>query len=631
VGAADRKRPTMHATAFRLPLAILAFVGVALFFPNTAQAAAQTATAGQAVTFSVSADGTSPFSYQWYKNSVAISGATSSSYTLSACAACDTGTYYVVVSNLAGSTTSDNAVLTVNTAPAITTQPTNQAATVGASVTFTAAASGTPAPTYQWQKNGVNISGATNASYTIASVAATDDATYTVVATNSAGSAISSSATLTVLSSLPNAVAYRTTTFPDTVTSGAAVSFSYNVTNIGTKTWGGNHYLWLRDANGTTLEVVPLSGVAPGGSRTVILSFTAPVASGIYVYYVQAFEAGVELFSTQVALALAVVPSLPNAITCNTTTFPDTVTPGAAIDFSYDVTNTGTKTWGGNHYLWLRDANGTTLDIVPLSGVAPGESRTVNLSFTAPMTPGTYTYYVQALEAGVELFSTQTTLILAVVPSLPNALTFNTTTFPDTVTPGVMVPFSYNVTNTGTKTWGGNHYLWLRDANGTALSIVTLSGVAPGGSRTVNLSFIAPATPGIYTYYVQALEAGVELFSTQETLILAVVPSLPNALTYNTTTFPNTATRGATVRFSYNVTNTGTKTWGGNHYLWLRDANDTTLNVVPISGVAPGGSRTVNLGFTAPMTPGTYTYYVQALEAGVELFSTQATLLLTVQ
>jgi hypothetical protein len=195
----------MHATAFRLPLAILAFLGAALFTSNLAQAAAQTATVGQVVTFSVSADGTSPFSYQWYKNSAAISGAKSASYTLSACAASDAGTYYVLVSNLAGSTTSDNAVLTVNTvaiAPVFTTQPVGQIVGAGASVTFIAAASGSPSPTYQWQKNGTNISGATSASYSIASVNTANAGTYTVKATNSSGSATSNGAVLMVRTAL---------------------------------------------------------------------------------------------------------------------------------------------------------------------------------------------------------------------------------------------------------------------------------------------------------------------------------------------------------------------------------------------------------------------------------------------
>ncbi len=74
---------------------------------------------GQSVTFSVGVLGTPPFTYQWYKNSVAISGATSSTYSLPSLASGDAGTYYVVVSDTYGNTVqSSNAVLAVNT-PAV--------------------------------------------------------------------------------------------------------------------------------------------------------------------------------------------------------------------------------------------------------------------------------------------------------------------------------------------------------------------------------------------------------------------------------------------------------------------------------------------------------------------------------
>ena len=192
----------MHTTAFRFLFAALAFAGIALLASNSAQAAAASATAGQTVTFSVTVDGTAPFSYQWYKAGVSIAGATSASYVISGVQLTDAGTYYAYIANSAGSTTSDNAVLTVNLATvaiSFTTQPASQTVTAGAAVTFTAVASGSPAPTFQWRKNGANITGATGASYTIASATTADAGTYAVVATNSAGSATSNNAVLTVI------------------------------------------------------------------------------------------------------------------------------------------------------------------------------------------------------------------------------------------------------------------------------------------------------------------------------------------------------------------------------------------------------------------------------------------------
>ncbi len=85
------------------------------------------------------------------------------------------------------------------TAPAITTQPANQSVTAPATATFSVVASGTAPLSYQWQMNNSNISGATSASYTTpATSSAEDGETFDVVVTNSAGSATSNTATLSV-------------------------------------------------------------------------------------------------------------------------------------------------------------------------------------------------------------------------------------------------------------------------------------------------------------------------------------------------------------------------------------------------------------------------------------------------
>ena len=84
-------------------------------------------------------------------------------------------------------------------APAIATQPADQAAIAGQSASFSVTASGTAPLSYQWQRNGVVISGATSSTYTLASTAVADSgAKFTVAVTNSAGSSTSNGATLTV-------------------------------------------------------------------------------------------------------------------------------------------------------------------------------------------------------------------------------------------------------------------------------------------------------------------------------------------------------------------------------------------------------------------------------------------------
>ncbi len=169
----------------------------------TTQPVNQSVTAGQTATFSVVASGTAPLSYQWRKNTANIGGATASSYTTPATTSADNGAKFdVVVSNTAGNITSAQATLTVNSAPVaptISTQPANQTVNAGQTATFSVVASGTAPLTYQWQKNGVAITGATAASYTTPVTTTADSGElFRVVVSNSAGNVTSNSATLTV-------------------------------------------------------------------------------------------------------------------------------------------------------------------------------------------------------------------------------------------------------------------------------------------------------------------------------------------------------------------------------------------------------------------------------------------------
>ena len=98
-----------------------------------------------------------------------------------------------------GSGTQATAPVVTSNAPAITAQPTSQTVTVGQAVGFSVTATGAAPLTYQWNRNGASISGATAATYTTpATTSGDNNAVFAVVVTNSAGSITSDSATLTV-------------------------------------------------------------------------------------------------------------------------------------------------------------------------------------------------------------------------------------------------------------------------------------------------------------------------------------------------------------------------------------------------------------------------------------------------
>jgi len=296
----------------------------------TAQPVGQTVTVGQTATFTVAATGSAPLSYQWRKNSVAIAGMTSSSYTTPATTTADNGAQFtVVLSNSVGSVGSSVAMLTVSAAsvpPSITTQPASQTVTAGQTATFSVAATGTAPLTYQWKKNSVVISGANSSSYTTPVTMSSDTgAQFTVVVSNAAGSVTSSTAMLTVsAASVPPSI----TTQPasQTVTAGQTATFSVAATGTAPLT-----YQWKKNS-------VVISGANSS-------SYTTPVTmssdTGAQFTVVVSNAAGSVTSST--AMLTVSAASVPPSIT--TQPASQTVTAGQTATFSVAATGTAPRTY----------------------------------------------------------------------------------------------------------------------------------------------------------------------------------------------------------------------------------------------------------------------------------------------
>ncbi len=164
----------------------------------------QTVCAGAPASFSVTASGTPSPTFQWRKNGTNIGGATAATYNIASTVAGDAGSYDCVVTNSCGSVTSNAATLTVNTGPSITSNPSNQSVPPGGTANYGVVASGTAPLSYQWRKDGSNlsdggdISGATTPNLSIANADPSDEGAYDVVVTNACGSATSTAADLGV-------------------------------------------------------------------------------------------------------------------------------------------------------------------------------------------------------------------------------------------------------------------------------------------------------------------------------------------------------------------------------------------------------------------------------------------------
>lgn len=229
----------------------------------TVQPNSGTIARGQTANFTVTATGTAPLAYQWSKDGVVISGATSSTLTIPGAQPVNAGAYTVTVSNSANTVTSAAGVLAVNAPPTITAQPHSQTALAGSTVTFTVAATGTPAPSYQWRANGLTIASANSPTLTLSNVQAINAANYDVVVSNGVGGSVSSLAQLTIVAAASAPVITASPT-PRTLVVGSSV-----VLTVGVSAAPAPTYQWRKggvNISGATGPTLTLGNLQLGDS-----------------------------------------------------------------------------------------------------------------------------------------------------------------------------------------------------------------------------------------------------------------------------------------------------------------------------------------------------------------------------
>jgi hypothetical protein len=232
----------------------------------TTQPLSSTLPSGGSITLSVVASGSEPISYQWIKDGVAIQGATAPTLTVNS-----PGSYTASVTNTSGSVISAPAVVSapiVLVAPNITKQPVGGTfqtlGSISLPFTLSVTASGSTPLTYQWRKDGVNISGAMGSA-----LVATTTGSYSVVVSNAAGSVTSTSAVLSspVIVTKP---AITKQPLGGTLTSSGSLTLS--VTASGSTPL---KYQWRKDGTSIAGAVTPSFIAKAAGSYSVVISNAA--------------------------------------------------------------------------------------------------------------------------------------------------------------------------------------------------------------------------------------------------------------------------------------------------------------------------------------------------------------------
>ncbi len=424
----------------------------------TTNAASATVCAPATATFTV-ATAAAPVTYQWQSAPAAtptvftnIAGATTASYTTVATSAGMNGNvYHCIVSTQCGTTTSANAVLTVNTGAAIITQPTNQTACTGGTATFTAAASGTGV-TYQWQS------------------ATAAGGPWTNVGTNSTSY---TTAPLTVTTPTFYQVVVTTTTCPATVTSnvvtlGVSVTTAINTQPTAQTVCAGATATYTAAAVGTAISYQWQSATAVGGPWTNVGTNSAS-------YTTAATTTGMNgmFFQVVVTGSCNTVTSTPMMLTVNTaaaiTTQPTAVILCNGVAATFTAAGSGT----GVTYQWQVSTTGIA---GTYANVVGGTGATTTSYTTVPTIPSMNGNYYRLVAT--------TTTCAATVNSTAVLLTVNTVavigTQPTAQQACIPQTATFNVAATGT----GLTYQWQVAQAATPTVFVDITGATSASYTT---------------------------------------------------------------------------------------------------------------------------------------------------
>jgi hypothetical protein len=461
-----------------------------------------------------------------------IAGATSATYTTAATSAALSGTvYHCLVSTQCGTTTSTNAVLTVNTAAAFTTQPTNQTACTGGTATFTAAASGTGV-TYQWQ-SGTSATGpwtnvgTNSASYTTAPLTVTTPTFYQVIASTTTCPASVTSSVVTLGVSVTTAIGTQPTA--QTVCAPAATTFSVAATGTAVT------YQWQV---ATAAAPTVFTNIAGATTNTYNTGATTTTMSG-NIYHVVVTGSCNTVTSNNVVLTVndaAAITAQPVAVTlCN----------GLAATFTSGATGTGVT------YQWQSGPSATG----PWTNVTGGTGATTVSYTTALTTPamnGTYyrmvattTSCAAIVNSNAALLTVNTVAVIGTQPAPQSACIPQTATFTVAAT-GTGLTYQWQVATAAAPT------VFTNITGATSASYTTGASSLPMNGNLYRVSILSTCSPTTPTL------SNAALLTVTNPVAITLQPAAKSGCVGDNYTFNATASSpGNTITYQWQVSYTG--------------------------------------------------------------------------
>ncbi|KZY36978.1 hypothetical protein A3740_09090 [Oleiphilus sp. HI0068] len=256
----------------------------------------------QSFSLFVLASGAGSLSYQWQKDGENIPGATASSYNKTSAQLSDSGLYSVTISNSEETIHSLEALVSVeeNVLPvSISQQPSASIVTEGETISLSVLATGGDPISYQWQKNGSLIPGATHSTLTISPSSISDTGSYRVSISNNVSQVYSNFVSVTVNEQLA-APSINSHPVSLTVSEGSSASFSVNAGGGGFLTYQWRHN--GTDISGAYSNTLSLNSVelSDAGSYDVTVSNTQGSATS--------FSANLSVLSISVPVSITQQP-----------------------------------------------------------------------------------------------------------------------------------------------------------------------------------------------------------------------------------------------------------------------------------------------------------------------------------
>lgn len=530
-----------------------------------------------------------PFTYQWRKNGVAVSGATNSVYYPSAIANNDVFSCIVTGSNSCGSivsATSSNLTVTVasSVAPVVTITTPSATACNNTNVTFTATATnGGTTPTYQWLRNNVPISSATSAVYVANSVILGSTVSITCQLTSSLACAVPTKDTSNALfvSVTPSVLpAVSISASATTICANGTVTFTATPTNGGTTP----AYVWRKNGNpisGATASTYTASGIASGDVFSCVMTSNATCPS----------PATATSNNITISITAPVTPAV--SISASVTS----ICAGTNVNFTATPTNGGSAP----AYQWKKNGvniTGATSATYASSTLANNDLITCELTSNAPCVTSST--------------ATSNQLTISVIATVAPAIGITASVNP--VCAGADVTFTAVATN------GGNSpsYQWRKNGvniTGATLATYTTSSVANNDVFSCVLtSSLGCAVPGT---------------ATSNSITVGVTPAVTPTISISAPS--TTICAGSNITFTAAPVNGGTSPV----YTWKRNGNIQSGSTSTFSSNSLVNGDVITCQLTsnavcatpASVNSNSLTVTVNALvNAGISIAATQTTI-----